>query len=79
MANGDFQGGNGVWVSVDDAMPRIGSDVVVFIPRGFGGPGIDVQRCYNGGRQNPVWHDGWNKGQRLEITHWMKVAIPAGY
>lgn len=62
------------WYSVDEAMPRIGSDVVVFMPGAY--IGIDVQACYNDGKWKPTWADGWNKGQRFEITHWMHVPRP---
>lgn len=66
----------GVWISVDDAMPESPGYFVVFIPRGGV---IDIQRsCCDGSCNATVWPDGWNKGQQSEISHWMKVSPPAG-
>ena len=59
------------WVSVEERMPWIGSDVIAFMPRAY--QKVDVVRCYNNGRRQPTWADGWNKGQTHEVTHWMPL------
>ena len=63
-----------VWISVDDLMPPIGMDCLVYMPKAY--TKIAVETCYNDGRWNPTWADGWKKGQRYEITHWMMVTLP---
>lgn len=63
-----------VWISVDESMPPIGMDCLVYMPKAY--TKIGVETCYNDGRWCPTWADGWKKGQRYEITHWMMVMPP---
>lgn len=64
------------WISVNDEMPKIGEHVLVLIPTKYGSPPIDVAMCHNDGRQRPAWSEGWNKGERWEITHWRRISVP---
>ncbi len=68
------------WISVDEQMPPIGSQCVVWSPKAY--LPLDVQTCYNSGQMRdgkllPTWGVGWRKGERYEITHWMIVERPS--
>lgn len=62
------------WISVDDKMPPINvtPGVLVYSLRG----GIDVQPVYNNGKWEPKFHEGWNKGEYFEVTHWQELPKP---
>ncbi len=67
------------WIKTDKEMPRIGEHVVVRIKKHSPesrAADIDVQMCYNDGKGGPAWQKGWCKGDRFEITHWMRVELP---
>jgi len=64
------------WISVDEHMPPIGLDVLTWGKSTIGDT-PDVNRAYNDGNWQPVFKDGWRKGQRFEITHWARIVPPS--
>lgn len=57
------------WIKVEDGMPRIGSEVLVYPATWKYDVLIDQVRVYNNGRWEPQFEDGSLKG----ITHWMSL------
>jgi len=68
------------WISVDEKLPFCSKDVLVYISN-YPRPYIDVTCTYRYGKDKNGndtinWQDGWRKGQRHEITHWMPLPAP---
>lgn len=55
---------------VDEKMPVMGSDVLVFTP--YRDEMFFIERVYNMSGK-PAFGRGWNKGETFEITHWAYI------
>lgn len=60
------------WVSVEERMPRIGSEVLVYPSKWKYDTLVAQVRVYNGGNWKPQFEDGSLKG----ITHWRELPSP---
>jgi hypothetical protein len=54
------------WISIDDRLPKIAEDVIVFSDNKFQ---IDI-----GFRMNNKWHS--DRGELPTVTHWMPLPNP---
>jgi len=62
------------WIDINKEHPKywINRQVIVYMKDGE----MDAEYVYNDGKGGSCFHDGWNKGGRYEVTHWMPLPKP---
>ena len=66
------------WISVDERMPELATDVLVF-GREFNGPRFTVAGRFLGGPESiiPFWaSQETEESTRFDVTHWMPLPAP---
>lgn len=66
----------GVWIPIRELHPSYARDrhVLGYSPRSY--VKIETHTVYNKNDNGSCFSKGWNKGERNEITHWMRLPAP---
>jgi len=60
------------WISVDDALPAMGVDVLIY-SKGYSSLGVERTYNYNNAAD---WCEGWRKGEQYEVLYWAYIEKP---